>query len=341
MSRRRAALTLTCAVLLFAILASTPAPAPPRLVAEGAGDVAAFQAMVGRIGAGEAYYPAFGDELRRRGYPARSVFNWRTPMLLSALSRVPDIAGRGALWLFGLLLLAATFRLTAREKLWVAGSNIMQAGALVPVIAAGAVLIGEVWTGVLIGLSLCMFARRQVVPAIGLGLLALFVRELAAPYCVACAVAALIQRRRREVWGWLAGACLYGVYYGWHVVQVWAHRLPADTAHASPWLAMEGLTSVLRMARWHAWLLPSPPWATALALTLVVIGVFAAGTPLHARLATGAYLAFFTAAGQAFNGYWGFVAWPAWAVASGFGLQAVVDAAGALRASRSHEVSSA
>jgi hypothetical protein len=340
MLRQRAALTVLGAVLVFTVLALTPTPAPPRLVAEGRGDVAAFQAMVSRIRAGESYYPAFGSELRERGYPARSVFNWRTPMLLNVLARIPDVAGRSALWLLGLLLLAATFRLTAHERLWVAGSNVMQAGALVPVIAVGAVLIGEVWSGVLIGLSLCMFARQRTAPAVALGVLALFLRELAAPYCAACAIAALVQRRWREVWGWFAGACLYALYYGWHVAQVWAHRLPTDTAHASPWLAMEGLTSVLRMARWHAWLLPSPPWATALALTLVVVGAFAARTPLHARLATAAYLAFFTAAGQSFNGYWGFAAWPAWALASGFGLQEVFDAVGSLAPLQNRQVGS-
>ena len=94
--------------------------------------------MVCRIRAGEAYYAAFGDELRRRGYPARSIFNWRTPMLLSALARVPDLAGKAVLMAIGLLLAAATFCLTAHEPLWVAGSTIMQAGALVPVVAEGA-----------------------------------------------------------------------------------------------------------------------------------------------------------------------------------------------------------
>ena len=67
---------------------------------------------------------------------------------------------------------------------------------------------------------------------------------------------------------------------------------------------------------------------------LVVAGLFSAKAPLHARLATGAYLVFFMVAGQSFNGYWGFAAWPAWALASGFGLQAVIDAAGAIAALR-------
>jgi hypothetical protein len=251
-------------------------------------------------------------------------------MLLSTLGRIPALASRGVLVALGLLLVGATFRMTAHERLWVAGSNIMQAGAVVPVIAAGAWLIGEVWAGVVIGLSVYMFARRKAAAAIALGLLALFLRELAAPYCAACAMAAVTQRRWREVWGWLAGACLYGMYYAWHVAQVWAHQLPTDTAHPSPWLTMGGPASVLQMAEWHAWLLPSPPWATSLAVTMVVVGVCAERTPLQARLASAAYLLFFMVAGHSFNGYWGFVAWPAWALASGFGLQGVIDAASTL-----------
>lgn len=334
MPRPRALLTLTGALLLFTTLALTPAPPPPRLVSESAGDVAAFQAMQARIAAGESYYPVFGDELRRRGYPAQSVFNWRTPLLLSALARVPDRAARAALAALGVLLFLATVRLTARGGLWLAASNIMQAGAAVPVLAAGATVIGEVWAGLLIGLSICLLALRKPIPGIALGLLALFVRELAAPYCAVCAVETLVRRRWREVGAWVAGAGLYAVYYGWHVVEVRAYQLPTDTAHAAPWLNLGGVHSLLLMADWHAWLLPSPPWATALALTAVIVGVATGATPSAARAGSAAYIAFFMLAGQSFNGYWGLLAWPAWAVASGFGVQAIVDACMALAAPR-------
>jgi len=45
----------------------------------GEGDVALYRAEIERIHAGESYYQVAGDELRRRGYPTRSVFNWRIP----------------------------------------------------------------------------------------------------------------------------------------------------------------------------------------------------------------------------------------------------------------------
>ena len=334
MSPRRAALTLFSAGFVFVMLMAAPAPAPSRVLPAGIGDVATFKAMADRIGGGESYYEVFGDELRRRGYPARSVFNWRTPLLLSTLARVPEPAIRGVLAALGLLLFAATLRITAHEPLWVLSSDFMQAGAVLPVVTYGALVMGEVWAGILVGLSVCMFAFERPGLAIVFGLAALFLRELAAPYCLACALAALAQRRWREIGGWAGGACLYGAYYAWHVVQVRAHQLPTDIGHRTSWLNIGDLTSLLGKAEWHAWLLAAPLWVTALALAAVILGIFAARAPLHVRLATGVYVGFFLVAGQSFNVYWGLVAWPSWAVASGYGLQAVIESVRTLAASR-------
>ncbi len=326
MSRRRAALTLFSAVFIFVMLTSVPAPPPPKVLPDGVGDVATYDVIIGKLAAGESYHTAVGDELRRRGFPTRSVFNWRTPVLLVTLARVPDLVSRGVLVVLGVLLLATTLRLTAHEPLFVLGSDIMQAGAVLPVITYGALGMGEVWAGILIGLSACMFALQRPRLGVGFGLLALFLRELAAPYCVACAVAALAQRRWREVGEWVGGACLYGAYYAWHFVQVRAHQLPTDIAYRSSWLNIGDLTSLLGKADWFGWLVSAPQWVAALVLAVVVLGVFAGRTPLHVRLATGVYLGFFLMAGRSFNAYWGLVAWPSWAVASGYGLQAVFDA---------------
>lgn len=158
--------------------------------------------MISRLKAGESYCDVFGEERRRRGYPARSVFEWRTPLLLSAPARVPDLESRGVLAALGFLPILADFRTTGREPLWVRGNDIVQAEAVRPVITAGGLVMGKVWAGLLIGLSVCMFAQERPGVAIALGSLALSLRELAAPHCAACAVAALAQRRWWEVYGW-------------------------------------------------------------------------------------------------------------------------------------------
>ena len=53
------------------------------------GDVDLYQAVVDRVHAGESYYAVLGDELRTRGYPTASVFNWRTPLPLWFIAMLP------------------------------------------------------------------------------------------------------------------------------------------------------------------------------------------------------------------------------------------------------------
>jgi hypothetical protein len=334
MSRGRGLLILLGCALLLSTLLAAPAPPESPQVVDRAGDVATYRTIVSRLRSGEPYHAVVGDALRHGYYATREPFNWRTPLLWSSLARMPDSVGRLTLFALGLLVFWRTLAMTARRPLWLAGSNLMQAGALVMLVAPGIVLLGEAWAGMLIGLSVCMYAAWRPRWAVLLGLAALFVRELAAPYCVACAIAAVVNRRWRETGAWLAGACVYGVYYVWHLTNVWAHRLPTDLSHASSWVEFGGIPSLLTMARWHAWLLPSPPWATAFALTIVVAGVCAPRTPAPIRLTGAIYVAFFLLAGKAFNGYWGLVAWPTWALGCGSGLQLVADAVASLRANR-------
>ena len=172
-------------------------------------------------------YVVFGDELRGRGYHEHSVFNWRTPLLLLALAAVPDSISRSVLVFAGVMLFAATIRVTARESLWILGSQVMLVGTVLPTVWYGALVMGEVWAGIIIGLSVCMYAWQRPRVAIVCGLMALFLRELAAPYCVACAVAAAAQRRWREVVAWSGGACCYAAYFAWHAIQVRAYQ-PAN-----------------------------------------------------------------------------------------------------------------
>ena len=159
-----------------------------------------------------------------------------------------------------------------------------------------------------------------------MGLLALFIRELAAPYCVACTLIAAGNRRWRELAAWIAGACAYAGYYGWHVTQVWAHRLPTDWAEPSPWLGFPGLPFLVAIVHWQGWLLAAPSPLAALALVLIVAGIAHPRAPLHLRLGSAAYVGFFLAVGRMYNDYWGPVAWPTWAAACGFGVDTTMRA---------------
>jgi hypothetical protein len=329
--RSRAALTLLVLGATGLAALGVPSRATVPAATADAGDVATFRAMVTRLRAGEPYYAAFGEELRRGHYSTSEVFNWRTPLFMSGLSLVPDTVSYSVLVVLGLVLCGATLVSTNTEPVavrWAAFT--MQVGVLILLMNRRSVVMSEAWAGVLIGLSVCGYSLRQPGFAVPLGLLALFVRELAAPYCVVCTIAAAFNRRWREVGAWLIGGCLYAGYYGWHLTRVFAHRLPTDLSDPSSWFQMGGLASLMATARWNGWLVLTPRTATALALALIVGGIFYARAPLHVRLASAIYVAFFLVAGKVFNGYWGLIAWPTWALACGYGVEAAAQSISAL-----------
>ena len=190
--------------------------------------------------------------------------------------------------------------------------------------------MSEAWAGVLIGLSLCMYLWKRPKWAVPLGLLALFVRELAAPYCVLCTGSGCLEPSLARSERVAERRVLYALYYGWHLMHVWAQRQPNDLAFKSSWFELGGLPSLLVKAQWQGWLLLSPPWVTALALTVVVGGIYSAQTPAHVRLAGASYVGFFLVAGRPFDGYWGLIAWPSWALACAFGIDLIRQAINAI-----------
>src|SRR5688500_14298041 len=55
----------------------------------GASDVDLYRAETERIRNGESYYSAVKSELESRGYPTRSVLNWRTPLPVWLIAILP------------------------------------------------------------------------------------------------------------------------------------------------------------------------------------------------------------------------------------------------------------
>lgn len=99
----------------------------------GESDVALYRAEVERIHAGESYYQAAAAELSARGYPTRSVFNWRTPLPMWLLGRLPDARlGQALLAALALGLLLVSFEALAREAkrgIWPAAMNLQHLAA--------------------------------------------------------------------------------------------------------------------------------------------------------------------------------------------------------------------
>ena len=328
--RVRAVAQLALLALIGAAALACPAPtdlAGP-FVTDGAQatDATTFQAVVERLRAGHGYYEAMGEELRRHDYPTASSFNWRTPLHLQAVAAVPWGASRGVLTALLVALFAITMASTQGERLvrWTAGT--LQMGVLLLEAAPDAVYISEVWAGALVGLSAGAFGLRHPMPAVALGLGALFVRELAAPYCVACTLIAIVQRQWRQCGAWLAGAGAYAAYYAWHASQVAAHLTASDIPASTGWLVFGGLPFLQSAVHKLGWLALLPGPFNAVAVVLLAAGIARAAAPVHVRTGSAAFAGFFLVAGQPFNDYWGWLAAPTWAMACGHGAAAVTEA---------------
>ena len=321
-----ARLVLSAVVLTMALIA--PERTSPSATRHKAiGDGAFFRSVVEVMSKGEPYYSAMGRMLRRHNYPAASVFNWRTPLLYLGLAAFPSWE-----WARGLLvLLAATAAFGAsvmaagRSPVALAVTFVLASGVVVMMSAPAAVGMAEAWSGSLIALSLWGYVRDRPMVGFVCGLAALFIRELAAPYVGLCALLAAHHHRRQELTGWLIGCAAYGVFYWIHWSHVAAAQLPTDLQQTGSWLAWGGLPFLLSTVHWHGWILLMPWAATAIALTLTIAGVLSPATPWRVRLVAGGYAGLFLVFGQVFNEYWGFLVWPSWCLAAGYGAQGLVD----------------
>jgi hypothetical protein len=303
-----------------------PSSKPPsrRLPPAGAGDAALHMTLINRLRAGEPYYAAVGDELRRGDYPAKSVFNWRAPLHYIAIAALSVPVATMLLKVLTLAAVLATAGVLARYGfLTVAAGTAAQLGALATAFQPDAVGVAEVWGGVLIALSLCAYYRQYWIPAALLGSAALFVRELAAPYCVVCAILAIRRSRRSETVVWLAAALSYAAYFGLHVFQVQAHQLAGDLVHTESWIRWNGIQFTLATVGVNGWLGFAGRWAIVLYTVLALAGAASTTIAAQARVALLTYLTLFAIAGLPFNYYWGFVTAPIWAFGFAHGADGI------------------
>jgi len=326
----RPGLTLGAA-LLAAIVGLGVGSTPVRIVESDRSDIVAFREVVTRVRRGEQYYSAMAEELRTRGYPMQSVFNWRTPVHLRLVALTTDNGARVGLVALAVVAVWVLLLGSPRQRLVRTTCGAMVVGTLLVTAAPALVFLPETWSGVLIAGSAGAFAHRRIYWGVGIGVAALAVRELAAPYCVVCTVMAVVDRDWTQVRTWLIGAVGYGLYFGWHVADIAAVTQPNDLAQTASWFYFGGVPAVLTAMRWTSWWFLAPAAAAPLLFALVVGGSCGTGTPRHARAAAAVYLGFLLIAGQPFNHYWGLIAAPVWAFVAGCGAVALVAAPGHLR----------
>jgi hypothetical protein len=345
---------LTASVLVAISLSpwrSGFADAPSR----GTSDVFLYRAEVERIAAGQGYYEAAAAELRARGYPTRSVFNWRTPLPVALVAWLPERGAQMLLGLAGIALLVLGFAamsddgrprrtdfnpsqsrtdfnpsLSERSHLWQGLlAALLLTGALLPLVLGDLFLMPEVWSGTLLCLSLAAYGTERRKLGVAAGAAALLLRELAAPYCLLCAALAAWERRWREVAAWGLVFGLYAAFYAVHLAQVLPLIRPDDVAHAQGWVRFGGAAFVISTVQMNVYLLLLPQWLTAIYLAVALVGFSQAHTPWQRRvgLAGAGYVLAFGLVGQDFNQYWGSMIAPIFCFGAAQGAVALMAAA--------------
>ncbi|RUP09347.1 hypothetical protein [Hyphomicrobium sp.] len=298
----------TAIVLLVAF--SFGGEAPIGATSTELGDAALYARIVDRLRHGENYYSAAHIELLTgHYYPTLSVFNWRTPLLMSLVALAPStLWAQIVLATITLIAGAMGVYLVNREgNLDVAGPlACLLIVSLCTSLVPGAVLFGEVVGGVLILASCCCYGLRLWLPGMLLALLALFVRELAAPYVVICLGLALLQGRRGELALGIAGLAAYAVYFLFHMHAVAAQLGPDDMADPSGgWIAFGGLHFLAGTAASNGAFVLAPVWISAALLPVAFLGLCAFPSGARMAMTVAAYAMLFCIAGKPFNVYWG------------------------------------
>ena len=277
------------------------------------GDIRMYQAVTNRVATGQNYYEAVGTELPARGYAVRPVFNWRLPTLtwLNALTPSPTW-GHVVLWALGLAVIVLWTAVVGINipRVTVAYAVVFALATVAILQAQHAVFLHEVWAGLLIAASLGSWALRRFALSIAFALLAMLVRELAAPYVAIMALMAFRESNRREAIGWLAAMAVFAVLWTVHIFQAFAH-MPADGLR-NAWLVAGGWPFVLTAARCSVFLMFMPAWIMAILVPLLWAGLWqwTNDTGRRAAWIVSAYFLMFTLAGRPDNWYWGFVVAP-------------------------------
>jgi hypothetical protein len=283
----------------------------------GPGDLELYGAVAERVRAGEGYYSAMAHELLARGYPTRSVFNWRSPLPIWLIGRLPyRWIGRGALVLLGLATLVLGTEMIVREErprlVRPLATAFLLAGTSLVCGLHGLYVMPMLWAGTLIVLSVCAYGLHWRRTAVVAGLAALFCRELAIPYVLICLFLAWRERRRGELAVWMAGLAAWALFYGIHC---WAavHAMPpGGRAHTHGWIQFGGFPFVIAITQMHSYLLRLPQWASAIYLVAALFGLVGWHSAGGRRLTitVSAYVIAFSVVGQDFNLYWGLLISP-------------------------------
>ena len=167
-STRFANLSPCSAILLIATLIFTItyglAVYHPIIPKESKGaDLMLYRRIVERIRGGEGYYAVTGEELRKRGYPTHSVFNWRLPVLGWSLGHLPSTKTGQVLSVILASMTLLTWMIAFHQRnysfIQLMFGGLLLTGPLLYSLLPDPFLIHEFWAGTLILLSLAAYGR--------------------------------------------------------------------------------------------------------------------------------------------------------------------------------------
>ena len=322
-SRRTARMILACLALLLLAGLWRPLPRHGADTPVERTDSALYGAVIQRVAAGVPYYSALGTELRARGYPSASIFNWRQPTLFVGMAVAPLLV-RIILIALVIWVIAGTagFFSQARSEILLLAVT-AQVGAATTALTALGVVLPETWAGICLAVSTLAYARGQTRIGAGLALAGLFIRELLLPYVVVCVYLAVRHHCRRELVIWGLGLGAWSVFVAIHASAAMHAMQPGDLAHPS-WVQFGGFRFVLATIGFGGWLYLMPPWVAAVACVLLVSCAWSPTKAAHVKGAVAVYLAFFAIVGQPFNQGWGLLTASTWAIAYGLGVQGLL-----------------
>ncbi len=315
------------AVLVLVWVALQPVTVPAETgTGPSEGDLVSYQRIVERMRGGEGYYDAAHEVLVADGYGTRSVFNWRTPLWPAILATLPTGWAQGLLGVVALFGVMLSYLVARRDGGIVPAALTLVAvgGSLGGLASPSSVVFAEVAAGTVILFSVAAYGMGWRWAGLAAGLVALFLRELAAPYVVVAAVLAFRERRWTEVGAWVAGGLAYAGYFGWHWFSVMQQLGPEDRAYPDGWLQFGGLRFLVSVVSFNGLWSLTPQWLAAVFLPVGLLGLWAWRGGTIALAAVVAYLALFAAVGKPFNYYWGAVFTPVLMLGVGWALYAVL-----------------
>jgi hypothetical protein len=316
----RSRVILVCLGLLLAIGLWYPPAPPPNPKTVPGGDIVLFRAVVERMRSGEPYYATMRDELRHRGYPTASIFNWRPPATFLLVAKIPDLVHvvMLALGVVAVVVTVRVFRnITAPARL--AAIFLLIGSAALPFVPIDGLYLPELWAGMFLLLSVLAYSIGAVRLAVCCGIAAACARELAVPYVLIGLAMAAQQRRRQEVRWYVSGLAVFAAYYLMHAAIARTYIQPGDMAHTYSWVTFGGwpfVVTTFAMGGWHILL---PRWTAAVGSVIVVASLWGPADR-HLKLMVLTYLGLFCVIGQAFNNSWGLLTGPSWGLATAYGL---------------------